>query len=87
MKRSQSVDWEKVEDMTLALMQLTSFKEKGGPLCTWKGYDQDVLNALHEKGWITYPATAAKSVALTEEGRKRSEDLFVRHFVRDRPGR
>lgn len=63
------IDQEKVEQTVLALLYLTSFKDKFG-LRTWKGYDWQVKNFLHEKGYISNPATKAKSVAFTEEGKK-----------------
>jgi hypothetical protein len=40
-----------------------------------------VLNALHEKGYISNPATKAKSVVFTEEGEKRSKELFEKLFA------
>jgi len=36
---------------------------------------------LHEKGYISNPATKAKSVALTEEGAKLSQELFEKRFT------
>jgi len=36
---------------------------------------------LHEKGYISNPATKAKSVALTEEGAKLSQELFEKRFA------
>ena len=42
----------------------------------------DVLDRLHQKGHISDPATKAKSVWLTEEGAKRSQDLFEKYFMK-----
>ena len=44
---------EVIQDLTLALMFLTSWTEQAGelPRC-WKGYDFDVLNTLAERGLI-----------------------------------
>jgi Domain of unknown function (DUF6429) len=36
---------------------------------------------LHEKGFIRDPKSKARSVALTEEGLARSEELFEKHFA------
>ena len=47
---------------------------------TWKGHGWDVLERLHEKGWISNPATMAKSVVWSEQGRRLSEALFEKHF-------
>jgi hypothetical protein len=57
-----------------ALLFLTLFKDKFG-LRAWKGHDWRVMDSLHEKGYISNPATKAKSVAFTEEG---SKDLGCR---------
>jgi hypothetical protein len=72
-------DWAKVDDMTLALMRLTTFQEQG-VFRSWKSHDWDVLNRLHERGLINSPVSNAKSVLLTEEGRRRYEELFRRFF-------
>jgi len=78
-KERSAIDWDKVDDLTLALMHLTRFEEQGA-IRSWKGYSWDVLNRLHERGWIGDPISKAKSVILTEEGARRSHDLFERHF-------
>jgi Domain of unknown function (DUF6429) len=49
---------------------------------TWKGFDWDALDRLHEKGFIADPAKKAKSVVLTDEGLQRSEELFRQLFTR-----
>ncbi len=72
-------DKDKVDEMTLALMYLTTFFEKiPGGICyrSWKGYDWDTMNRLYEKGLIDNPIGKAKSVSLTNDGRKLSEELF-----------
>ena len=35
---------------------------------------------MYQKGYIDNPKSKAKSVILTEEGEKRSEELFMKHF-------
>ena len=75
-----AINTEKVDEMTLALLYLTTFKDKHG-LRAWKGHDWDVLNRLHESGYIDNPVSKAKSVILTEEGAERSKRLFEKHFV------
>jgi hypothetical protein len=75
------VDEEKVEDMILALLHLTTFEEKP-TLRAWKGHDWDALNRLHQKGYISDPATKAKSVLLTDVGAKRSQELFEKYFAK-----
>ncbi|MFL5261582.1 MAG: DUF6429 family protein [Anaeromyxobacteraceae bacterium] len=74
-----AIDWTKVDDMTLALLHLTTFKERFGHRA-WKGHDWEVLGRLHASGWISDPATKAKSVVLSEEGEQRSRELFEKYF-------
>ncbi len=81
MSERRTIDWNKVEEMTLALMHLTSFEEHG-TVRSWKGDDWEVLNRLHERGWISDPVSKAKSVVLTEEGARLSNELFEKHFLR-----
>ena len=75
-----AINSDKVDEMTLALMYLTTFKDRHG-LRTWKSHDWDVLNRLHERGYIDDPVSKAKSVMLTEEGAERSKRLFEKHFM------
>jgi len=75
------IDQEKLEKTVLALLYLTSFGDRSG-LRAWKGHDWDVMNSLHEKGYISNPATKAKSIVFTETGAKRSKELFVELFAR-----
>ena len=73
------IDVEKIDEAVLALLWLTAFKDK--PYWrAWKSHDWDSLDRLHQKGYISSPATKAKSVLLTDEGAKRSKDLFERYF-------
>ena len=64
-------DRDKVDEMTLALLWLTSFKDPVG-VRAWKGQDWDTMERLHTKGFISDPKGKAKSVFLSEEGEKRS---------------
>jgi hypothetical protein len=73
------IDKETLEQTILALLYLTSFKDRLG-LRAWKGYDWQVMNELHEKGYISNPASKAKSVAFTEEGARLSKELFEKLF-------
>ena len=74
-------DQSKVDEITLALMFLTSFSEHGITR-SWKGYDWDAMGRLHAAGLIQDPVGKAKSVVLTEEGEKRSRELFQKYFAR-----
>jgi hypothetical protein len=72
---------EVVQDLTLALMFLTSWAERPGELrrC-WKGYDFDVLDALAEEGLIL-SSRGAKSAYLTEEGVEQARRLLERYGI------
>jgi len=76
------IDNEKVDEFTLALLYLTTFEDKHG-LRAWKSHNWDVLDRLHESGYIHDPASKARSVMLTDEGAERSKRLFERHFIKE----
>jgi hypothetical protein len=68
-----------LEDLTLLLIYLTSWREKipgGYMLRVWKGYEFSVLNALTEKG-LLHESKRAKSVYLTDEGVARAKKLMA----------
>jgi len=80
-------DKDKVDEMVLALLHLTMFNEPSG-LRAWKGHDWDVLDRLHQSGYISDPKSKAKSVLVTEKGAKRSRELFENYFTSEsRTGR
>ncbi len=72
------IDDDKIDDAVLALLWLTLHDESRA----WKGFDWETLNRLHRKGLIDNPASKAKSVVLTDEGLRRSEELFRALFAR-----
>ena len=74
-----AVSWDRVDEMTLALLHLTAFRDRGVTRA-WKGHDWGVLDRLHERGWILDPRSPARSVVLTEEGLRRSQRVFEDHF-------
>lgn len=69
-------DHQKVDEVVLALLPLTLHDVNRA----WKGFDWDTLDRLYEQGWIENPRNKAKSVVLTEEGLKRSAQLFQQYF-------
>jgi hypothetical protein len=75
------IDKAKVDEMTLALLYLTTFEDKHGRRA-WKSHDWDVMNRLHQSGYIDDPVSRAKSVILTEEGAEQSKRLFEKHFMK-----
>ena len=62
----------KIDDAVLALLYLTLHDDDRA----WKGLDWGVLNRLYEKDLIFDPVGKSKSVVFTDEGLKRSEELF-----------
>jgi hypothetical protein len=74
------VDQQKLAEMGLALLHLTTFSERSGTRA-WKGLDWDLLNLLYERDWIHDPKGKAKSVVLTDEGARLGEELFRRYFA------
>jgi len=76
-------DADKVDQTVLALLHLASFQD-GPAVRAWKGQDWDVMNRLHERGWIQDPKSKAKSVVMTEEGAQQSMRLFLEMFGQPR---
>ena len=73
-------DKDKVDDMALALLYLNSWGEKSGGVRAWKSLAWQITDRLFEKGYISDPKSKAKSIWLTDEGARRSEELFAKHF-------
>ena len=89
-----SADLGKVDDAALALLWLTAWRDAVVPAGAldapaaevwraWKGLGWDVLDRLHEAGYLDDPKTKARSVRLTPRGRSRAEALFETLFGRD----
>jgi hypothetical protein len=78
-KKGETVDWDKVDEMALALMHLTTFEEHG-EVRSWKGYDWGILIRMHERGWIGDPVSRAKAVSVSEQAQRLSRELFEKHF-------
>lgn len=74
-------DKDKVDEMALALLHLTTFQEDERlPKRAWKSLAWEVTDRLYEKGYISDPKNKNKSVVLTKEGAEHSEKLFEKHF-------
>ena len=74
------VDAEKLQQVVLALLNLNTFEQKSGQRA-WKALPWSVMDQLHDKGYISDPATKAKSVCLSDEGARLSEELFQKLFA------
>jgi hypothetical protein len=73
-----AVDWDSVDEAALALLLLGVHDGYR----TWKGFSWDVMNRLHDKGFISDPKSKAKSVVFTEEGFTASQELFTKLFCK-----
>jgi hypothetical protein len=73
-----TIDQDRIDDAVLALLYLGLHDE-----CrTWKGFDWEALNRLHAKGIIDNPRSKTKSVVFSDEGLRRSKELFESMFSR-----
>ena len=70
------IDENKIDNAALALLYLSLHDGQR----VWKGMDFEVMNRLHEKGYIDNPVNKNKSVWLTDEGLAESENLFKQLF-------
>lgn len=73
-----------IDEAVLALMFWTLHPDAsaGSAWRAWKSFNWDAMGRLHDKDLISDPAGKAKSVLLTDEGRRRSEEAFYRLFAR-----
>ncbi len=76
------IDIDKIDEVALALLYLT-MGDDGSGMRAWKGIDWEVMNRLHEKGYIYDPRNKAKSVSVTTEGEEKAEELFKKYFYKD----
>jgi hypothetical protein len=72
-------DKDRVDEMVLALLYLTSSRDKYATRA-WKGIDLEAMDRLYKKGYIGDPKGKSVSVVLTEAGAKLSKELFFKHF-------
>jgi hypothetical protein len=81
------IDPDLIDEAVLALLYLTLHRE-GGPIPVWrawKSFDWEALGRLHDKELIFDPVGKAKSVMMTQEGQRHSEEAFYRLFARQKP--
>jgi Domain of unknown function (DUF6933)/Domain of unknown function (DUF6429) len=70
------LDHERMAEIALALLSLTNH----GHGRVWKSLDWELMNLLHEKGWIEDPKSKAKSVQITDAGVRISKTFLRKHF-------
>ena len=73
------LDHEKLAEAALAILSLSAWDEEYGARA-WKGLDWDLMDLLHEKGWICDPVGKQKSVVLTEQGVTLAATYLEKYF-------
>lgn len=83
---------EAVDELTLALLYLTSFPDSWGSRfdeISWKNYDFSAIDRLDEQGLIVNPKRKRgggyKYVYMTEKGRQKARDILGEIGVEDKP--
>jgi hypothetical protein len=81
MRKVKIMDYnkDKVAEAALALLYLTLRNKYRA----WKGLDWDIMNRLHERGYVFDPKNKNKSIEFTEEGLHKAEGLFKQLFGED----
>lgn len=77
MSDHRKINWDKVDEIALALLSLTCDNNQRA----WKALDWDIMDRLHEKGWISDPKSKAKSVILTTDGKDKAINVFREEFL------
>ncbi len=67
-----------IDDAVLVLLWLTLHNER----CARKEFDWATTDRLHQKDLIGDAANKSKSLVLTDEGLRRSDELFRKLFTR-----
>jgi hypothetical protein len=67
----------KIDEVVLALLGALEF-ENGR---VWKRFDFDVMDRLHQKGYIEDPRRKTESVYLTSEGMELAKSLAAKYFA------
>ncbi len=70
---------EEVDEAVLALLYLNAFEDHG-QVRSWKTFNWDAMDRLHERGFIDDPKSKAKSVVLTAEGVAAAKESFQKRF-------
>jgi len=73
-------DPDKVDEAVLALLLLGLHEGDR----VWKSFDWAALDRLHDKGFISEPASRAKSLVLSAEGLRAAQAAFAKLLGRDR---
>ncbi len=77
------VKLDRLEEATLALLTLTTFEDSFNGITNtraWKNHSWEIMDSLHEAGFISNPKGKARSVMLTPEGLAEAKRLFSELF-------
>jgi hypothetical protein len=74
-----ALDEDKLAEVALAILSLTAHKDSG-VMRAWKGVDWNLLDSLHQRGWIENPVGKQKSVIFTQSGEELASEFLNRHF-------
>jgi hypothetical protein len=74
----ERVDAQRLDDAVLAILYYNRMTAGGA----WKGLPWDATDRLHQKGLISDPAKARKSVDLLEAGYEQGRAAFERLFAK-----
>jgi hypothetical protein len=77
----ENLDEEKIAEAALAILSLSRMVEPYG-VTAWKGIDWDVMNLLHDKGWISNPVGKQKSVGVSEEAIDLADQFLEKYFAK-----
>ena len=72
----EGLDSDKLAEVALAMLSLAIHDERRA----WKGIGWDVMELLHQRGWIADPRGKAKSVILTDDGLQNARQMLLKHF-------
>ena len=70
------MDKDEFDEIVLAML----WYNQQAAASAWKGFDWDATDRLFREGLISNPKSNRKSVVLSEDGAKRGEAAFLRHF-------
>jgi hypothetical protein len=76
---------DEIDELTLLLLYLTSFKDDyglGEETRSWKGYPFESLDELNVKKFIV-GSRRSKSVHITEEGIKQAQELMKKYNLKE----
>jgi hypothetical protein len=81
-----SMNKDKIDEAVLALLYLGHWLERhSGVARSWKSFDWDTMERLHDRGLISNPATKAKSVTISGEGLRKAKEAYDRLFENTAP--